>query len=359
MSAESDVSVAEADAQPVPRAAEAEPPAEPAAAATDSPPAPADDAAEETAEETAPPAAAPAPANPSSLTAEAAAAIVEEAKRYRSPDSWQGLLFHYVLNNGAPKDKNIRSVARVMEVAAGFDHHLWPLELRDLTAGKDVLDFGCGATLHGPVFRALGAKTYTGVDRAVDHAKKKFRSRRTKSFESTGFTLADVSRLLPGVSYFRGDRVTSVAAFDVVLMQSVTHRALDLEALLQQLHRALRPNGRLWVNHMNFHSWSGHQRAPKSPGSYNPNNPDEYALADWRHVSAMPESLKQEFNAVRLTEVRRMIDRLFDVEQWSVVREKKVVESRLTREVRDRLPGYTDAELLIKSVTCVATKKSD
>lgn len=306
------------------------------------------------------PSAGPADASgPEAMTPEAAVRIVEEAKAYRTPDTWQALLFHYVLNNGAPKDKNIRSVARVMEVASSFDHHLWPLEIRDLIAGKDVLDFGCGATLHGPVFRALGAKTYTGVDRSLDHTKKKFRSRRTKSFESTGFTFADVSRLLPGVSYFRGDKVASAGAFDVVLMQSVTHRALDLEALLQQLHRALRPNGRLWISHMNYHSWSGHQRAPKAPGSYNPNDPAEYALADWRHVSAMPEELKSEFNAVRLRDVRRMIDRLFDVEQWSVVREKKAVESRLTPEVRAALPGYTDAELLIKSVTCVATKKAD
>jgi SAM-dependent methyltransferase len=302
----------------------------------------------------------PTPAGPPPMTGEAAAAIVEEAKGYRVPNTWQGLLFHYVLNNGAPKEKNIRSVARVMEVAAAFDHHVWPLELREIVGGRDVLDFGCGATLHGPVFRALGAKTYTGVDRAVDHAKKKFRSRRTKSFENAGFSLADVSRLLPGVSYFRGDRVSSIAAFDVVVMQSVSHRALDLEALLQQLHRALRPSGKLWLNHVNFHSWSGHQRTPKSPSSYNPDVAEQFALADWRHVSDSPESLADaDFNRVRLSEFRRMIDRLFDVEQWTVVREKKIVEDRLTKERRAQLSGYTDADLLTKSVTCIATKKAE
>lgn len=301
----------------------------------------------------------PLPEVSSPLDPEEALAIVEHAKTYRVPSDWQGLLFHYVLNNGAPKDKNIRSVARVMEVASTFDHHLWPLELRELVAGQDVLDFGCGATLHGPVFRALGAKTYTGVDAAIDHARKKFRNRRTRTTEPAGFSLADVSRLMPGVSYFRGERVTSIAAFDVILVQSLSHRGIDLEALLQQLHRALRPQGKIWLNHMNFHAWTGHQRAPKSVKSYDESNPDQHALADWRHVSDTPEAILPEFNRIRLPEVRRMIDRLFDVEQWSVVREKKDIDARLTPDVRARLAGYSDIELLTKSVTCIATKKAE
>jgi SAM-dependent methyltransferase len=296
---------------------------------------------------------------PPPLDPDEALGIVESAKAYRVPADWQSLLFHYVLNNGAPKDKNIRSIARIMEAAAQFDHHLWPLELRDLVGGQDVLDFGCGSTLHGPVFRALGAKTYTGVDPAVDHARKKFRSRKTRVAEPAGFSLADVSRLMPGVSYFRGDKVTSVAAFDLVVLQSMSHRAIDIELLLQQLHRALRPQGRIWLNHMNFYSWTGHQRAPKSVKSFDPGDPAQFALADWRHVSDTPAGLEADFNRVRLTDFRRMIERLFDIEQWNVTREKKDVDARLNLDTRTRLAGFSDTELLTKSVVCVASKKAE
>lgn len=294
--------------------------------------------------------------------AEALAAAAEQALKLRTPTTGSDLFFTHVFNNGPVQPRNHVSVARVFDTAVDLGYLAWPLELRKIAYGRDILDLGCGSSLHDPVFRALGANSYTGIDRNIEPMRKRLRNRRLKSSVSTPFSMADVVRLVPGVTYMRAEETTSRDSFDLVLIQGMTSSHPDLEKLFSQLHRALRPGGEISFTHNNFHSWSGHQGKPKGPADFDPENAEHVQNMDWGHTLFDPPAdhkFATEFNRVKLTDLRRIIERYFDIKVWNPVREKKAIASRLTHGLRRSLEGFTDDELLVKSVAVEATRRDD
>jgi len=97
-------------------------------------------------------------------------------------------------------------------------------------AGKDVLDVGCGSGIHAAALSASGARVI-GVDL------------------SAGLLELARERLGDGISFHRADLALPLPfddeSFDVVLASLVLHYLRDWEAPLAELHRVLRPGGRL------------------------------------------------------------------------------------------------------------------
>ncbi|WP_091737959.1 class I SAM-dependent methyltransferase [Phenylobacterium immobile] len=295
--------------------------------------------------------------------ADALAASAEMALKLRQPATGSDLFFTHVFNNGPVQPRNHVSVARVFDTAVDLGYLAWPMELRKTAYGRDILDLGCGSSLHGPVFRALGANSYTGIDRNIEPMRKRLRNRRLKTSVSTPFSMADVVRLVPGVTYMRAEETTSRDSFDLILVQgSMTASHPDPEKLFSQLHRALRSGGELTFVHHNFHSWSGHQGKPKGPADFDPQNAEHVQNMDWGHTLFDPPAdhkFATDFNRVKLSQLRKIIDRYFDIKTWTPVREKKAIAERLTHGLRRSLDGFTDDELLVKSVTVEARRRDD
>ena len=240
-----------------------------------------------------------------------------------------------------------------------LDHCELPLQLKSFCHDRDLLHLSCGQSLNCVVFRALGARTYTGVDESLSLLRKKFRSRASKGTVDLGLSLSDVTRLMPGITFLKSDRISLTDAFDGVVVQGA-HRILDLERTFAQLHRALRPRGQIWFSHDNFYAWAGHQGDPKSPGHYDPQDETHRAFVDWGHINfAAPEGhrFRTSLNRTRISDLRRIVDTYFEVEQWKEVPDRSSIPPRLTPAIRKKLKGYTDQDLLTKQVICRATKR--
>ncbi|WP_299697851.1 methyltransferase domain-containing protein [Hydrocarboniphaga sp.] len=309
----------------------------------------------ETADATAP---ATKPADAAALTA-TLGAIVAQAVEVRKAATAESLLFNYVLNNGAPKDRHLQSMMKVMQTAVDLGYESWPAEIRNLSVRRDLLHIDCGSTLYGPVFRALGTTSYTGIDKQLTPTRKKFRSHLEKKNVDTGFSMVDVMRLIPGLSYMQTEEIVFREAFDLALMQAVTHTTPSVQTLFSQIHRSLRPNGEIWFMHENFYSWSGHLTHPRTPSKYDPSDTGQATMVDWGHIDfPAPEGHRLgAFNRLTLTELRKITNAYFEVSQWIEIPERSSVKERLTPALRAKLSAYSDSDLTTKQIVCRAVKR--
>ncbi len=295
------------------------------------------------------------PATPAKSPAE----LVAQALATKRAATADALLTNYVLNNDPPKDRNLATVMRVFETTVELGHVEWPRSLQSLVRDRDVLDFRCGATLHGVAFRALGARSYTGVDKSLDPTSRRLRNRILKKTEKMAVSQSDAARVIPGLSYMRADDIMSEGIYDVILLRSVTQSLPDLEGTIARLARALRSNGEIWFLHENFYAWGGHQGAPKNPKAIDPDNPDQVAMADWGHVlfAAPADHRLSAFNRVRLPELRQLFNRHFGMHKWQAIPERQSVIDRLTPQRHKALIAYQSDELLTRQVIGIGRKR--
>lgn len=285
-------------------------------------------------------------------------ALSNEALEIRRAATAEALLFNHVLHNGAAKERNLPSLLQLFRAVIDLGQAAWPAELRPLYQNRDVLHLGSGQTLYCAAFRALGASSYTGADANIDVLRKKFRHRASRQTVDIGISLSDAMRLIPAMSFVTEEDLGS-EKFDLVLLQSVTHKLPDLETTLARLQQALRDGGQVWFLHENFYAWGGHQGEPRNPAAYDPENPQHREFADWAHVTFDPPEghrFRTSLNRVRLGDLRKAVEANFEIEQWKEVPDRPAVAERLTPDIRDRLEGYSEQELLTRQIVCVARK---
>ena len=105
------------------------------------------------------------------------------------------------------------------------------VELVGDVAGQDVLDLGCGDASFGRELLLRGARSYLGIDGS------------TNMVRAAAATLADTHARVVQADIAEWSYPT--AAFDLVTARLVLHYLSDLGALLTDIHRTLRPGGRL------------------------------------------------------------------------------------------------------------------
>lgn len=241
----------------------------------------------------------------------------------------------------------------------------WPRLIARYIRGRDVLDVGCGRSLYGVGFLFAGAKSYTGVDPVADLQSNvlKDSSSLHGRFKESAFTLAEVSRRLPDVAYVSGTTsdLPKGADFDVLALHNVTEHLMDIEKSIEEFLPLIRSGGRIAFRHPNYYSWGGHHMKPRTTGEIISGDPEQAKYMDWEHLvprKDWPGKITKKQNRIRLGEFRELVERFFHVELWQAQRSlpKEGVE-RMTPEILEKHPDFSEEEMLTQCVICIARKK--
>lgn len=282
--------------------------------------------------------------------------IMALGQEVTAADTSAALTLSYIIHNGPQKEKTVKSLVKIYDVACEIGHDKWPQQVSSLVRSKDVLDYGCGTTLYGAVLRAHGARRYVGIDPRVDLDRTSYRSRIEKKTVKRSISLNNILAIIDNLDYYGYD-IQAEQQFDVILMHTVTEHLSDVDSTFARLSQFLRPGGQMWFLHDNFYGWAGHHLAPHSVRAFDPNNPDHQRYADWAHVSNdINDDTFGDLNRIRLDDLKTVTSKYFDIMEWKEIREKSPVSTRLTPIIRNKLMNYSDRDLLTKHVICCATK---
>jgi SAM-dependent methyltransferase len=252
-----------------------------------------------------------------------------------------------------------------IRLAAEYNHLKWGRNARRHIRGKDVLDLGCGHTLHSVGFLAYGARSYFGIDPGLQLDEPCLRRQdrfRTASANSS-LTLNDVARALPAVRYaplLLADLAPDTK-FDVIFMHNVTEHLMEIDEVFAGLPSRLRPGGKIIYRHHNYACWNGHHQRPRTLAEIVPGDAQQEPYLDWAHLDFDPQRhppVARNLNRIRPPALRAITEKYFDVIHWRFLPSKpEQGAGRLTDAILARHPGYDREELLTQAIDCVAVVK--
>lgn len=234
-------------------------------------------------------------------------------------------------------------------------------------AGRRVLDIGCGKSywlsllLAADGARAIGVDTElvqagTGLSKyrriaAMNGVERALRTAAWDVLFSRGYyrELENcMAKPLPheAVEIHAYDGVhlpLADASVDLIVSHEVFEHIADVSAVLTEMARVLRPDGRIYIYIHNFTSLSGgHHIAWKHPDTH-----PSRVVAPWDHLRACSHvDIPSWLNKLREADYRMMFDRDFQVDEWRATAEEG--RTLLTEDIRLELARYSERELLTK-----------
>lgn len=269
----------------------------------------------------------------------------------------------YWLNNVDRRELASRISPEIISQAHAFGYFGFANRIRAHVHGKSVLDVGCGPGLHGIGFLVAGATSYLGLDPIVRPDRDRAKNLRRRAHEPFGMTANEIMEALPHwqVRDLPIEDTPLSANFEVATLHNVTEHLQNLESVVSAIAERLVPGGHLIFNHHNFYCWNGHHLPPKRVSDYDPSDPAQYELADWRHIDFDPPEghyIGRGLNRVRLDELIDLTRRYFDILE---LEDRPASEEngggRLTDAIRARHPDLTDRDFLTHNLFCVARVK--
>lgn len=267
-----------------------------------------------------------------------------------------------MFNPGAePTDPALHRL--LIERAIELGYVGWPKKIRKYIQGRRLLDVGCGNGMHAVGYVVSGVTRYLGLDPRVDLDADNAKSKSTSRFEPLGFTPRDVLRCYPHTALVKGtfEAIAPDEIFDVAVLHNVTEHLQHLEEVIAGCAKRLAPDGRMIFNHHNYYCWNGHHLPPRTLAAIVPGDAEQQKYMDWAHLDFDPPSdhyTATGLNRVRLDELRAIVERYYDVKEWTErLSDEKNGGLRLTPEILARHPGYTERELRVHNVLCVAQPK--
>jgi len=262
--------------------------------------------------------------------------------------------------------KNYHPALIAMSVEYGY--LTWPRRIHDIIINKSVLDVGCGFGGYGTGFLAAGARTYTGLDPAMDLDSTSAKNKRLRERNTMPMTPREIMAITPDITLFQGksEDISHDRHFEVISLHNVTEHLMDIETVFQGFLPLMTPETRIVFLHHHFFGWNGHHQAPVHPKDFNIENKKHGKYADWAHVingAGYPEDdyIKVGLNQITLASIRELTYQYFDVLQWDEKSAKQDVLNRLTPDIIDAAlqarPGITVDDLKLHTVFCVARAK--
>jgi SAM-dependent methyltransferase len=223
----------------------------------------------------------------------------------------------------------------------------------------DVVEIGSHYCWYAPFFLAAGARSYTGTDLEYDPDYRMVRGPRGTVEVPLGF--AEFCGCFDGIRVCVGDvRDLDLAdSFDLAFLISTSEHFDDVPGCFQAIGRMLRPGGRLFVDHHNYYSWTGHHRGPWTVAEFDAANESHRQVVDWQHVIQPVQNLGSQnyLNFIRPHELIDIVASIFALD------EKRLVPSsaargggRLSADIQRRMPRYLREELEAESVFLWAHK---
>jgi SAM-dependent methyltransferase len=266
------------------------------------------------------------------------------------------------LNLADRSDRANRFQPDLMEQARLYGYMGWPNKVRSLVYGKRVLDVGCGPGLHGLGYIASGAESYLGVDPIIKTNRDWVKNLAAGKKMEFGWTPEEISARLNAwdVQSIGIEDLADDLDFDLVVLHNVTEHLPNIEAAFATIASVMCSGGHILYNHDNFYSWNGHHLPPKKVKDFDPSDPAQLELVDWRHLDFVPPPehyISRGLNRIRLDELIALTKRYFTIEQMDEVPSSPAIGGeRLTDEVLARHPDYTRRELSTKNLFCVARR---
>lgn len=237
-------------------------------------------------------------------------------------------------------------------------------------AGLDVLEVGCGQCWSAPFFLGAGARSYHGVELIGPLPERRIFDRRhaqaswtAEHYLPTPLGLPELLAAFADVTYTNadfGDTRLPAGCCDVVLMRVVSEHLLEPRRCFTEIHRLLRPGGRLYVSHGSYQSWNGHHVVPHNLDELDEGDPRQAAVIDWRHLDRLVENDRTDghnLNYIRVTELMGLLRSLFEVESWSLLPTAPACGGeRLSEARRQELPEHAREELLSDMLYVVVRK---
>ncbi|RKY21814.1 MAG: hypothetical protein DRQ55_02990 [Planctomycetota bacterium] len=277
-----------------------------------------------------------------------------------------------------PDSTSARSAEQVADclrvvLEAGQLEPLEEVERHTGVRGKDVLEVGCGQCWSAPFFLGAGARSYHGIELIgpLDEARVFDRSHAQQSWTDdhylrTPLALPEFLEAYEGIRYTNADfgatRLPSGCA-DVVFLRVVSEHLLEPRKCFTEMHRLLRPGGKLYLSHGSYQAWNGHHVVPHNLTEHDPHDPRQAEVVDWRHLETLVENDRTDghnLNYIRFHELVGLLGSLFDVSDWSLLpTPPETGGERLSDARRAALPEYYREELLSDMSYIVCQKTQD
>lgn len=240
----------------------------------------------------------------------------------------------------------------IIAQAVAFKAMDWPRRIRDHVRGCDVLDLACGSGLHGIGHLVVGARSYTGLDPALDLDREHGKNRAGRSKGQVfGWTGRQLMARMPRLRLVPGwlDALEPEPAFDLVVLHNAIEGMTDIEADIAGIAARLRPGGKLVFRHQNFFAWNGHRQAPRLVSDILPGDPGQESRLDWRHL--LPAGAEPAPDRIRVDALRALLERRFDILDWTEVPSTpEQGAARLTPAIMARHPDLTERDFLTHTV---------
>jgi len=268
--------------------------------------------------------------------------------------------------NGVTPQSLYEYCPKLLQLAEDFQYIHWPFQIRNYVQGKDIVDLGCGKSLHAIGYLMCGVRSYTGLDPIVELDRDMFkdtRIAREKNFRPIGWTPRKISRRLPRIRYRQsliGD-LKGYERWDVLIMHNVSEHLMQIENVWKEIPGHLREDGILLFSHPSFYSWSGHHMSPRSIHDIDPNDPEQKRYMDWAHLTydpTWPDTIVKFQNRIRLHELKALTEKYFEILEWEPIPStEKEGAGRWNDAILAKHPEFTKEELLTHRVFCIARKK--
>jgi SAM-dependent methyltransferase len=255
--------------------------------------------------------------------------------------------------------------ARLIEQSVDYGYLNWPKRIQPQVRGKNVLDVGCGFGGFGTGFLAAGARSYTGLDPAMDLKSLRAKNKRTRTWAEMALSPEEIMAAAPDIRLLRGksEDLSIDAKFDTISLHNVTEHLMEIEKVFEGLLPRMHEASELVYMHHSFYCWNGHHMQPSKVSAYDPENPEHRQHIDWNHILLAPTVTEDHYfniglNQIRLDELKELTARYFGIAEWREIDSNTAVLQRLTPEILKKVssfdPTLTERDLRVNAVLCVA-----